>query len=305
MTWRLQLPQPLIRRIDLLTGASSVVAVWTQMDRVHYYDQRSAKSLGERVIDKMSAVERADPRWRKFLDELRAPNSSYLPLVYAANLTVHSAEDGSFHLYQLADATLVLDVGGKESVIEVEDGVRFVSLDLDRQLGLIVGLDRGGRLHLYQQRIRIGIHDTDLAMDGEFTPIVLTSLSSKAILAIDGAQIVTFDAAGKVRKRLELHYLPSAIALSPDGRVCVTADADTGVIRAYDAETLMATHQRFAIDLAADARRSNAAAGGQPTTSVPGVLAINNRGVVAFGLGGLLCVTSMNRMKALPASVRS
>ncbi len=305
MTWRLQLPQPLIRRIDLLAGSSSVVAIWTQPDRVHYYDQRSAKALGERVIDKMTAIERSDPRWRKFLEELRAPNGAYLPLVQTTNLTVYSSDDGTLHLYQLADDSLLIDSGSKEARLETEDGVRLISVDLDRQLGLIAGLDALGKLHLYQQRMYIGICETGLSMEGEFTPAVLTSSGGKTTVAVDSVQIVTFDAVGKVRKRLELHYPLAAVALSPDGRLLITADADTGVLRLYDADSLLPTHQRFAIDLAADARRLNAAAGGQIPTVVPSVLSVNNRGVIAFGLGGLLCVTSMSRMKALPASTRS
>jgi len=303
MTWRIQLPQPNIRRIDLLTSGKSVVAVWTQPDRVHFYDQRNGKALGERVVEKLASVAHDDERWRTFLKGLCAPNDAYLPYVRAGGDTILTTADGNIRLYQKAGADgLAIEIAAKEYALDIEAGAHFITLDMDLELGLIAALDTHGKLHIYQQRIRVGIFDLGLSIGDEYTPSVMIPNGGKRVFVTDGSQIVAADIGGKVLCRLELHYPPGLIAITPDGKTLITSDADTGVLRAYSTEEFLPTHQRYAIDLAADARRLNTAAGAQSGNFVPSALAINNRGVVAFGLAGLLCVTSLSKMKAIPVS---
>ena len=303
MTWRIQLPQLMIRHIDLLTNVTSVVAVWTQPDRVHFYDQRNGKSLGERVVEKLASVEHADERWRTFVKGLRAPNDAYLPYVRAGGDVINTTADGNIRLYQkVGDDGLAIEIAAEEYALDIKAGAHFVALDMDHELGLIAALDTQRRLHVYQQRIRVGIFDLGLSIDDEYTPVVLIPNGGKQLFVSDGSQIVTSDTGGKVLCRMELHYPLGLAAITPDGKTLMTSDGDTGVLRAYDTEEFLPTHQRFAIDLAADARRLNTAAGVQSGSFVPSALTINNRGVVAFGLAGLLCVTSLSKMKAIPVS---
>ncbi|MCC6616976.1 MAG: hypothetical protein IT320_26125 [Anaerolineae bacterium] len=303
MTWRIQLPQPIIRRIDLLTSGKSVVAVWTQPDRVHFYDQRNGKALGERVVEKLASVTHDDERWRTFLKGLQAPNDAFLPYVRSGDDTIFTTTDGNIRLYQKSGANgLAIEIGAKEHALDVEAGAHFLTLDMDLELGLIAALDAHGKLHVYQQRIRVGIFDLGLSIDDEYTPAVLVPNGGKRVFVTDGSQIVSADVGGKVLCRMELHYPLGLIAVTPDGKTLLTSDADTGVLRAYSTDEFSPTHQRYAIDLAADARRLNTAAGSQAGNFVPSALTINNRGVVAFGLAGLLCVTSLSKMKAIPVS---
>ena len=303
MTWRIQLPQPYLRRVDLLTGEKTVVAAWTQTDRVHYYDQRNGSTLGERVIEKLASTDRQSERWRTFLASLTAPNAMFLPFVRLTGLQLYVTDDGRIRLYQKDEGVFSVEVSGKEAPLLVDDDLRVVALDLDRGLGLVALLDNAANLHLYQQRIRIGTFETGLQLAGETSPILITPQGGKVIFISDGQQLCIFDTGGKLQKRIELHYSLGLMAASPDGKWLIISDAETGVLRVYRADVLQATHQRYAIDLAADARRMNTAAGAPSTTHVPNALAINNRGIIAFGLGGLLCVTSMTKMRAVPASV--
>jgi hypothetical protein len=303
MTWRIQLPQPHLRRVDLLSGEKTVVAAWTQVDRVQFYDQRNGGSLGERVIEKLASTDRQSERWRTFLASLTAPNSMFLPFVRLAGMQLYVTDDGRIRLYQMSDGALMMEVSGKEAPLSLDDDARVLALDLDRGLGLVALLDSTAKLHLYQQRIRIGSYETGLQLTGDTSPIVVTPQGGKVIYITDGQQLCAFDTAGKPQKRLELHYPLGLMAASPDSKWLIVSDAETGVLRVYRADDLQVTHQRYAIDLAADARRMNTAAGAPPTTHVPNALAINNRGIIAFGLGGLLCVTSMTKMRAVPVSV--
>jgi hypothetical protein len=303
MTWRVQLPQGNIRRVDLLMGARNVVAVWTKSDHVHFYDQRNGGNLGERVVEKLASTDRSQERWRAFANGLKAPNDLLLPFVRLPGMSLLATEDGRIRLYQLSDHELSLEVGDKEAPLTLDEGLRIIALDLDRALGLIAFLTADGKLHIYQQRIRVGSYDTGLQMKGEFTPTLFVAESGKHIFISDGQQIASFDATGKVQRRLELHYPLGLLAASPDGTHVVTTDAETGVIRVQSGGTLAPTHQRFAIDLAADARRINPAAGAQLASASPNALAISNRGVLAFGLGGLLCVSTIHKMRPVPTSI--
>jgi hypothetical protein len=302
MTWRVLLPHPVIRRIDILSGEKTVVAVWTQPDRVHFFDQRNGAALGERVIEKLAFTDRTDERWRLFLKGLVAPNGLYLPYVRAHEMTILVTEDGRVRLLQAKDAALFLEIDGVESAFGLAGEAAAAALDMDRQQGSIAVLDAQGRLHLFRQRLSTGSHDTGLQIDTETQPRVLAAQEGRRIVVTDGQSLVVMDEAGKVRKRLELHYALGGCTISPDGKWIAASDAETGVVRVYDGEQLAPSFQRFAIDLAADARRLNSGAGMQPSTVSPGILALTNRGVLAFALGALLCVTSVTRMRPVPQS---
>jgi hypothetical protein len=299
MSWRVQLPQQFLHRVDFLSAEKTVVAAWTQTDRVHFYDQRNGSALGERVIEKLASSDHQDERWRAFVGGLTAPNGLFLPLVRLQNMSVLVTEDGRIRLYQLPDRTFSIEANGKEAQIDITQSSHIVAVDMDRALGLVAILDDAAALHIFQQRIRVGTYPTGLQSGGEFSPLLFVPQGGKQIIATDGQHIVMLDTSGKVLRRLELHFVLGAMAVSPDGKHILLTDADTGVLRVYRGEDFMSGYQRFAIDLAADARRMNAAAGAAPSTNVPGVVAINNRGVIAFGLGGLLCVTSLTRMKTV------
>jgi WD40 repeat protein len=283
-------------------GSSNVVTAWTESDRVHFYDQRNGRYLSERVIERMASMDRQNDRWRAFLDSLRAPNDLYLPQVRSGEMILRATEDGKIRLYQLGDRSFFIEVGGRESALEFEPGVSILALDLDRVLGLVALCDQSAKLHVFQQRIRVGTYDTGLSFELESTPLLVVPHGGKTIIVTSAQQICVVDVTGKVKKRMELHYPVSALACSPDGRLLVTSDADTGVVRVYNAEDMRLAYQRFAIDLAADTRRLNAGAGGQPATNIPTTLALSNRGVLAFALGGLLCVTSVSKMKAISSA---
>ncbi|MCZ2095918.1 MAG: hypothetical protein LC121_06520, partial [Anaerolineae bacterium] len=111
--------------------------------------------------------------------------------------------------------------------------------------------------------------------------------------------VVLMDATGRVRKRLSLYYHLGAINCSPDGHRFVASDFDANVVRVYDG-SLTPTHQRFAVDLLTEAKRSQLLASTLTASAALGPLAINNKGVLAFAVSGTICVTSLARMKAHP-----
>ena len=90
------------------------------------------------------------------------------------------------------------------------------------------------------------------------------------------------------------------MGLSPDGQTCVTADSDTGVMRAYQGDALTFTHQKFAVDLfAAAAPVQLLAAVATPRMAV-GTIVLTSSGTLAFTLEGMVTVSHLDEMQRLP-----
>ena len=79
----------------------------------------------------------------------------------------------------------------------------------------------------------------------------------------------------------------------------LVGDPETGVIRVYDDE-LQPTHQRHALDLLQDAAQLQLIADLPPFNAAPGSLVIDNKGNIAFNISGVVCVTTLKQLDALP-----
>jgi hypothetical protein len=300
MAWRLQLSDRAIRRLDILTGKPSLLAAWVQPDRAVYLDLQTGARTGDRLFDEPKTDDRKDEHWQAYLKTLTAPNNMYLPYVRGRNTTVYTTSDGRMHLYRVSDNRLFLQTNGKEVRLELAGDAAIADLGLDRTLGLLAILDRAGKIHIYQQHVRVGIFDSGLNLRDDIQPELVVSHGGSYIFATDGEQIVLFEPSGKIRHRLALHYTLGVMACSPDGKLLVTSDMEAGVVRIYNGPDLRATHQRFAVDLLADAKRAPQGGSAGSITTAVGALSLNNKGVLAFAASGMVCVTNLARLKAVP-----
>lgn len=299
MTWRLHLTNLAIRQVDILAGKTSLLAVWTGRERVAFFDLETGAPAGESSWRAPVGETRQSARWQEFVAGLTAPGGAYLPVVRAGGTTIHTTEDGRMRLYVLNDGALFLETDGKEVPLDT-GGAALVALGLDRFLGLIAALDEQYRLAIYQQHIRVGLFDTGLETADEAQPAVVVSHGGSAIFATNGQTVVLLDSGGRVRKRLTAHYPVGRMACSPNGKLFVTSDVDTGVIRAYNGADFTPTHQRHAIDLLQDATQIQLIADLPPVSAGVGALAVDNQGALAFALSGVVCVTHLDQLAALP-----
>src|SRR5690606_18652610 len=251
MAWRQLLSDRPIRRLDILTGKPSLLAVWARPDRVTYLDLQTGKKVDERSFEEPKAADHTDEQWKKFTSAIVAPNGVYLPFVRAHQTALYTTSDGGMHVYYGNGGQVFLETNGKEIKLDIPSDVRIASVSLDRMLGLLAALDWSGKLHIFQQHIRVGVFDTGLTLQDHLQPEVEVSQGGTSIFVSDGQQIVLFDPSGRERKRLSLHYTVGEMACSPDGKLLVTSDVESGVVRIYNGLELVATHQRFAIDLLA------------------------------------------------------
>ncbi len=298
MAWRLHLSDRTIKRLDILTGKPTVLLAWTQANRLTFLDLQNGSTKGDRTIEDVNIPDRRSPLWQEFIGTLTAPNGVYLPMVRTRQAIIRTTADGKMRLYQTALGDLFLEIDGKESKLEVDEKTTFIAVTFDRTLGLIAALDAAARLHIYQQHVRVGIFETGLTIDEEFRPTLTISQGGTALFLTDGHTLLLMDSGGRLRKRLDLHYRLGAMCCSPDGKRFAASDLDANLVRVYDGD-LIPTHQRHAVDLLAEAKRSQLLASLMASAAL-GPMAINNKGVLAFGISGTVCVTNLARMKAHP-----
>jgi hypothetical protein len=300
MAWRQLLSDRPIRRLDILTGKPSLLAAWARPDRVAYLDLQTGAKVDEHSFEEPQAADHTDERWKQFTNRIIAPNGVYLPFVRPRHTALFTTSDGRMHVFYGDGGQVFLETNGKEIKLDIPSDVRVASVSLDRMLGLLAALDWKGQLHIFQQHIRVGVFETGLVLQDHLQPEVVVSQGGTCIFVSDGQQMVLFDPSGRERKRLNLHYTVGELACSPDGKLLVTSDVESGVVRIYNGLELIATHQRFAIDLMADAKRVHHTASGGTVGTALGAMALNNKGVLAFALSGMVCVTNLARFKSHP-----
>jgi hypothetical protein len=303
MAWRALLSNRPIRRVDLLACKPAALAAWTHADRVTLLDLQHGAKIDERRFDEPGGVDYLSPPWRAYLESLRAPGDAVLPVVRANRVTVMSAAGGQARLFRASDGSLAHEQGGRLQPLVIESDTTILALALSADGQTVALLDRKGRLHLYQAHIRTGVFEVGLHPLDELAPALALTDDGSRIFASDGQRLSVVDAAGHVIRRAETPYPLGVLACSGDGKWLVTTDLESHVIRAYATADLSVTHQRFAVDLLADARRAQVLPVTITSGAAVGPLAVNARGIIAFATSsGLVCATSLTRMKALPKS---
>ncbi|MCB9461331.1 MAG: hypothetical protein H6670_16885 [Anaerolineaceae bacterium] len=301
MTWRIHLTAQAVNYLNILPGKNPVLAAWSRPDRVEYYDLDSGTRLGDANIPAVPNGDRSSDAWMQFVTSLKGPDeSTYLPVIQVNSTTIYTTDDGKLRLYRVYDNELYVQTDDREVKLDPGAAKQFVSVDLDRALGMIVALDETGKLHIYQQDMRLGAFDIGLNLDSLRRPSVVVSRGGGNIFVSDGHQLILTDSSGKVRKSQPTHYIVARIASSPNGGMLATSDAESGVIRVYHGDSLLPTHQKFAIDLVADATQIQLLADLPPLDTIARALTVHAKGILAFAMSGVVCVTDVSRMDELP-----
>ncbi|HLV35884.1 MAG TPA: hypothetical protein VKY59_12245 [Spirillospora sp.] len=301
MPWRLHLTNRALLRLDLLDENNPpLLAAWTQPGRVSYLDVQSGAAMGEKRLADVGS--RQPERWLLLQPELAAPNGVYPPVVPGPGITLYLSRTAQQRLYHLASGELYFVSPAQETHFS-PGGVgahRFLTAALKRTGDLAAALDSAGKLYLYRQHTQIGVFGLVPGIDPTaFTAVALPDADDTLYVAYDRC-LLNVSAEGQVRKRLELHYPIGAFACSPRGHLLACSDKDTNVIRVYDGETLHPLRQRHALDLMAKATQVQLIADQPPSMVMLNTLTINDQGALAFGLAGVICVTDVSQMLALP-----
>lgn len=301
MAWRIHLTNQAIQHLHILPSKPPTLAVWSQRRRVYFYNFLNGTPLNERVIPRPPRKPRASEVFQSYITTLTEPDGNfYLPHVPLRRLNIYCTDDGKLRVYVLSEYELYLEVDGSEERLAMGAAESFVALDLDRALGMVVALDATGKLHIYQQSIRVGAFDIGFSAESMVRPSVAVSRGGGSIYASDGQQLVVVDSGGSVRKRLHTHYDIGRMTCSPGGGMVLTSDMQAGVLRAYQGDSLTLTHQKFAIDLVAAATQTQLLGDLPPMGTAISAIAAYSRGRLVFAMSGVVCVTDVTEMDEIP-----
>ena len=301
MNWRIHLTNQAIRELHSLSGKPNLLAVWIQGNRVEFYDMETGALHGQRQIGLPPDEDYLSDAWQLYLSSLvDIKERAYLPIVSTARATIYTSDDGKLHLFREPYNSLKLMTDGKLFQLDTSHAESFLSLDIDRALGIVAALDTGGRLSIYQQEIFIGDFDIGLTVDELRGATVIISNGGGTIFATDGKQIIMTDISGEILHRLVVHYNIRQIACSSGGGMVVTSDNEAGLIRVYSGSDLIPTHQRFAVDLIAEAQQVQLMADLPPLSVAISALTAGNRGAIGFAMSGVICMTNVNQLTKLP-----
>ncbi|MEM9954031.1 MAG: hypothetical protein AAF846_20645 [Chloroflexota bacterium] len=301
MAFRIHLTNQAIHQLNVLPGKNAQLVAWTRRNQAQLYDLKNGTFLEEITLGDVSDVARNSDEWLNFLSQTKAPNSQfYLPRIQTPFLDMLSSDDGALRVYRLVNDQLFIEADGVESELALIGGIKLISIDLDGALGTFVGLDENLKLHIYQQNIRVGTFDIGLQRDGDLRANVMISRGGNAIYATDGRRLVYVDTGGTVHKTLETHYFIGRMAASPNGGMVVTSDMESGVLRVYRGDRLVLTHQKFAMDLVAMADQVQLMADLPPRSTAISAMTASNKGIFAFAISGVICVTDVKAMDEVP-----
>lgn len=300
MNWRLHLTNQAIRDLQILPSKPPLLAVWTQADRVEFYDLEAGVRHGCRQIDvPPDDSDYSNVVWQLFLEDLvDLKRRVRLPLVSARQTTIYATADGRLHLFRHPRRQLMVLAGRKLYPLEAIESDSLAAVALDRSRGLAAALDTKGRLSIYRRGAWSGQFDMGLQID-RLRPSGI-ACGGRLIFLTDGGQIVMADADGTVMKRIHLHYEIRQIACSPDGDMVVASDNEAGLIRVYSGADLVPSHQRFAQDLVAASRQVQLMADLPPVSAAINALTAGRRGTIGFAMSGMICITNVNQMTPLP-----
>lgn len=301
MMWRIHLTNQAIRELHILQGKSPQLAVWTQRNRIEFYDMESGALLGHRTIESPPMGDFNSEDWQTYLSSLTdIRGRAFLPVVPTSRATIYTTDDGKLHVFRSGDTELVMMTDGKLATLPLSDAESIIALDLDRALGMVAVLDNTGKLHIYQQDIPVGSFEIGLSIDSLVGGSVIISNAGGTIYATDGRQIVLVDTGGAVLQRVHTHYNIRQITCSPSGGMVITSDSESGVIRVYRGDTLTLTHQRFAVDLVAEAQQVQLMADLPPISVSISALVAGTRGKIGFAMSGVVCLTDVSAFTELP-----
>jgi hypothetical protein len=301
MAWRLHFSDRPIRRLELLAGKPPLLAAWTLPERVAFFDVMSGTRIDERTLVHHADTRVGDSAWRAHLATLVAQNKTVLPMVRMPQGTLYSTPEGEVRiLARRAEGGFAYFEGSREQPFEYDGRVSaFAFSPRPAEPPVSVVLDGEGRVHVYRGALRTAQAEIGLRIREEMQPALAIAAEADVLVASDGTRLITADLTGRVLCTLDLYYAMGVAAISPDAAHIGVTDMESGVIRVYDAE-LRQTHQRFGIDLMADAKRAQLVTTGGVSGAAIGPLIFGPRGLLAFAMGGAVCVTSLARMKVLP-----
>lgn len=298
MSWKLDLSSRPIHSLQIVDAAPRQLAVWLDAATVHFYAVENGALYGSLVIDSPGAFDPYSLAWREFVAGLRVPHGDFLPWVALGDVTVLTSYDGRLRLYIDRAHRLVLESEGLLEDLPCDDDAPILAAGLDRDLGTVAALSAAEQLHLYQQHVYVGQYALSDVPQTGLHAVYAPDAGGEAIVVFEsGVRIV--DLSGRVQYHTETSALIGSAACAPAGNLVVLGERDRALVRVYDSE-LRPLHQGSAHALLGAAHALQLMTReATPEASFDG-LAVDNDGVLAFALDGVVCCSHVDLLPGLP-----
>jgi hypothetical protein len=297
--WWLNLSDHPLQAVQLLDGDPAQVAAWLSEKRVHFYAAHTGTLYESRDIKIPEIIDTREDNWRTFLDDLNAPNQSFLPAFNTDFLQIHTSHDGRLRLYALHHTNLILDMNRRQIALGLNGAAEIVALGMDREFGSLAALTDDGRLHIFQQQVYVGAFGIENEWADELPFSVFLPDSAGVVVLVGETRIQVWDMAGQVLHRRQAPAPIGVAACSPDGERIITGDREQAMIRVYNA-TLTPLRQHSAPDVLARATPVQLFGSPPPDDARLDALAVLNDDTLVFALHGTLCQTSLDELRELP-----
>ena len=299
MSWRIHINDRTIFRLQIISGDSErILLVWYQ-DAVDYYHvEKGAFYYTQRVV--VSPEPLQGEGWEAYLDSLRAPNGLPLPYVRTPNAMLYLTADGE---QIVVEDGLGLQVLVKNKLLPFPQiHTEMLALCVDYESGIIAVLGENAHLYLFQETALLGEYNLPVPLRRGILPDVFMSENAQHVFICDGNQLLVYNRAGELRIHHSFSYTVGKVACSPDGEMLICSDAQTGVLRVYvGGQAFRFSYQKFAIDLYAKARQLQLLASSPTSLTAVNALTIENDGTFAFSMGGVVVMTHLDHMDAIPS----
>lgn len=290
--WRLHLANSAIQHIDIIGGKPVLMAVWTRDGKVAYYDLEKGDAHGTAAF---ILPEKKEDVWA-FATGLKDPKGRRLAFARVGGTSFWALAGGGMIEYYGGTA-VDLHKAADEPPQTMTFDVKPSAIAVNPETQLVAALDMKGALLLGQPGGSIKTMKPGLSPQIDLPLSAAVARSGKRIVVSDGARLIVIDS-GKVSIRRDLHYVCGMLALSPDGKTLVVFDSDSGVLRVYDPDGLVVTHQRFVVDLLSSAEELQLIGFAElpPVSAALSALAVDNDGRIAFAVSGQVSVASVKEL---------
>lgn len=298
--WRLHLANSAILHLDVIDGEPPLLAIWAREGKVSFCDLERGAAHGTASYLPPEQHENL----RLFVASLK--DTKERPLNYARI-------DGRSFWPRSDGRLLEYEGGAKVELHETSAGsvptvLRFDvtprAMAIDSKTLLVAAVDSKGALLLGKIGGTVKTLKPGLTPSDDLPISIVVARGGKRIVVSDGAHLIVIDS-GKVAAKRDLHYSCGLLALSPGGGHLMTFDSDSGVVRAYQPDGLVLTHQRFVSDLlsAADELQLTGFAELPPSSAAVSAMTIDDDGRFAFAVFGQICGSPLSSMTPTGAPI--
>ena len=298
MSWRVHINDRAIHRLQIIgKDKERILLVWYQ-DAINYYHVENGALFYTRQV-----VSSPEPlhgeNWETYLDSLRAPNQLPLPYVRTHNTLLYFTMDGK---QTVVDDGLGLQVLVHKTLHPFSQiHAEMLTMTVDYKSGIIAVLGESGRLYLFRENIPLGEYALPIPLKKGILPDLFMSENAQHIFICDGNYLVVYNRDGVLQLKHSFSYTVGKIACSPNGQMLITSDSQNGVLRVYVGGQFRFSYQKFAIDLYAKAKQIQLLAGFPTSFTAVSGLTIQDDGMFAFSMGGIVVRTHTDYMEEIPS----